>query len=404
MAKNELMPLKKGKASFTLIGKAKINDYTFDLDHEYDSGWTSNNMNIGIDCGDGNVVYAEMSGGYFPAKYNRDNKVYVHGVKVDDNGKNVDDYENTFTIDWDDRNDSSILETIGKGCFITVGIEKDEKGNTFYKDFLTEYDAVQYLSEHLADETVVNVKGVISYETDGEKVYIKKKINNIALSKAESDKFKATFVQTILLDDGSIGKPDKEKNTIPMSVYVVDYIGKPKINGQKIEVKKNFAIPVNMEFGIGENAELAAKQLSKFFKAKKNEIIEMTVEGNLIEGGSIVNITTDDIPDDIKELIEMGFYSEEEALAKCAVGNTSREKRMIITKPSITYIGEGDNRKPTVSRDDKKYKPTDLQFFSAYLATLDLDNPNDNNDNGANDDTDSSGNDEDVFMKMLEDL
>ena len=404
MAKNELMPLKKGKASFTLIGKAKINDYTFDLDHEYDSGWTSNNMNIGIDCGDGNIVYAEMSGGYFPAKYNRDNKVYVHGVKVDDNGKNVDDYENTFTIDWDDRNDSSILETIGKGCFITVGIEKDEKGNTFYKDFLTEYDAVQYLSEHLADETVVNVKGVIAYETDGEKVYIKKKINNIALSKAESDKFKATFVQTILLDDGSIGKPDKEKNTIPMSVYVVDYIGKPKINGQKIEVKKNFAIPVNMEFGIGENAELAAKQLSKFFKAKKNEIIEMTVEGNLIEGGSIVNITTDDIPDDIKELIEMGFYSEEEALAKCAVGNTSREKRMIITKPSITYIGEGDNRKPTVSRDDKKYKPSDLQFFSAYLATLDLDNPSDNNDNGVNDDTDSSGNDEDAFMKMLEDL
>ena len=404
MAKNELMPLKKGKASFTLIGKAKINDYTFDLDHEYDSGWTSNNMNIGIDCGDGNVVYAEMSGGYFPAKYNRDNKVYVHGVKVDDNGKNVDDYENTFTIDWDDRNDSSILETIGKGCFITVGIEKDEKGNTFYKDFLTEYDAVQYLSEHLVDETVVNVKGVISYETDGEKVYIKKKINNIALSKAESDKFKATFVQTILLDDGSIGKPDKEKNTIPMSVYVVDYIGKPKINGQKIEVKKYFAIPVNMEFGIGENAELAAKQLSKFFKAKKNEIIEMTVEGNLVEGGSIVNITTDDIPDDIKELIEMGFYSEEEALAKCAVGNTSREKRMIITKPSITYIGEGDNRKPTVSRDDKKYKPADLQFFSAYLATLDLDNPSDNNDNGVNDDTDSSGNDEDAFMKMLEDL
>lgn len=404
MAKNELMPLKKGKASFTLIGKAKINDYTFDLDHEYDSGWTSNNMNIGIDCGDGNVVYAEMSGGYFPAKYNRDNKVYVHGVKVDDNGKNVDDYENTFTIDWYDRNDSSILETIGKGCFITVGIEKDEKGNTFYKDFLTEYDAVQYLSEHLADETVVNVKGIISYETDGEKVYIKKKINNIALSKAESDKFKATFVQTILLDDGSIGKPDKDKNTIPMSVYVVDYIGKPKINGQKIEVKKNFAIPVNMEFGIGENAELAAKQLSKFFKAKKNEIIEMTVEGNLIEGGSIVNITTDDIPDDIKELIEMGFYSEEEALAKCAVGNTSREKRMIITKPSITYIGEGDNRKPTVSRDDKKYKPSDLQFFSAYLATLDLDNPSDNNDNGVNDDTDSSGNDEDAFMKMLEDL
>ena len=146
-----------------------------------------------------------------------------------------------------------------------------------------------------------------------------------------------------------------------------------------------------------------SKQLAKFFKAKKNEIIEMTVDGNLIEGGSIVNITADDIPDDIKELIELGLYTEEEALAKCAVGNT-REKRMIITKPSITYIGEGDDRKPTVSRDDKKYKPTDLQFFSAYLATLDLDNSSDNTDDSADNEVDSSGNDEDEFMKMLEDL
>lgn len=77
---------------------------------------------------------------------------------------------------------------------------------------------------------------------------------------------------------------------------------------------------------------------------------------------------------------------------------------MIITKPSITYIGEGDDRKPTVSRDDKKYKPTDLQFFSACLATLDLDNPSDNTDNSTDDETDSSSDDEDEFMKMLEGL
>lgn len=406
MAEKNITPLKKGKATFNLIGKVKVNDYTFDIDHEYDSGWTSNIMNIGVDCGNGNVVFAEMSSGYFPAKYKRDNKIYVHGVKQDENDKIVDDWDNTFTIDWDDRNNPVILETIGKSCFVTVGIEKDEKGNTFYKDFLTEYDAVQYLSEHLTDETLVNVKGDIAYETDGEKVYIKKKITNIALSKAEPDKFKATFTQTILLDDGSIGKPDKEKNTIPMSVYVVDYIGKPKINGQKIEVKQNFAIPINMEFNIGDKPELVSKQLAKFFKAKKNEIIEMTVDGNLVEGGSIVNITVDDFPDDIKELIELGLYTEEEALAKCAVGNTSREKRMIITKPSITYIGEGDDRKPTVSRDDKKYKPTDLQFFSAYLATLDLNDSSDNNNDNIqiDDDISTSDNYDDEFMKMLEDL
>ena len=399
MAKKELTPLKKGKANFTLIGKAKVNDYTFDLDHEYDSGWTSNIMNISVDCGNGNTVYAEMSGGYFPPKCKRDNLIYVHGIK-EENGKKTDDFDNTFTIDWDDRENKTILETIGQGCFITVGIEKDEKGNTFYKNFLTEYDAVQYLSEHLADDTTVNVKGVITYETDGEKVYIKKKINNIALSKAESEKYKATFTQTILLDDGSIGKPDKEKNTIAISAYVVDYIGKPKINNKKIEVKKNFAIPVNMEFAIGDDVELTSRQLSKLFKAKKNEIIEITVEGNLVEGGSIVNITLDDIPDDIKELIELGLYTEEEALTKCAVGNTSREKRMIILKPAITYVGEGETRKPTVSRDCKKYTPEDLVFFGSYLATLE---DNDAVDTEADVDNDSDEEDDDL-LSLLNDL
>lgn len=401
MAEKNTTVLKKGKATFNLIGKAKVNDYTFDLDHTYDSGWTSNIMNIGIDCGNGNIVFAEMSSGYFP---NKENKINVHGVKQDENNKTVDDYDNKFTIDWEDRNDKDILETIARGDFITIGIEKDEKGNTFYKSFITAYDAVEYLSEHLTDETVVNVKGNITYETDGERVYIKKKITSFVLSKCESDKYKATFTQTILLDDGSIGKPDKTKNTIPVSAYVIDYIGKPKINGKKIEVKQNFTIPVTYELEINENPELTARQITKLYKAKKNEIIEITIEGNLVEGGSIVNITADDIPDDIKELIELGLYTEEEALAKCAVGNTSREKRMIITKPAITYVGEGETRKPTASRDTKKYKPNDLSFFEAYLATLDLDNPSDNTDDSADNETNSSSDDEDEFMKMFEDL
>lgn len=371
--KDSKLGLNKGKAQFTLIGKAKVNDYTFDIDHEYQpSNWTSNILNLGVDCGNGNVVYAEMSGGYFPPKCKKDNVIYVHGVKEVD-GKKQDDYEDRFTIDWNDRFDEKILETVGKNCFITVGVEKTDKDKTFYKDFLSEYDAVAYLAETLKDDTTVIVKGNITYESNGEKVYVKKKITSIALSKAEPENFKATFTQTILLDDGSVGKPDKEKNTIPFSAYVVDYVGKPKINDKKIEVKKNFAFPVNFEFGIGDNAELASKQLSKFFKAKKNEIIEICVDGNIIEGAAIINITKDDLPDDIKELIELGLYTEEEALIKCAVGNTSREKRMIITKPTITYVGDGDDRKPTVATDRAKYKPEDIELYSTFLATLDTD-------------------------------
>ena len=67
MAKSkERKALKKGKAAFTLIGKAKITDKTFNLDNSYDSGWTDNQMYLGVDCGNGNMVYGEMRGGFFP--------------------------------------------------------------------------------------------------------------------------------------------------------------------------------------------------------------------------------------------------------------------------------------------------------------------------------------------------
>lgn len=71
MAKTkERKALKKGKAAFNLIGRVKVTDKTFNLDNSYDSGWTDNSMYVGVDCGNGNVVYAEMRSGFFPDKDN----------------------------------------------------------------------------------------------------------------------------------------------------------------------------------------------------------------------------------------------------------------------------------------------------------------------------------------------
>ena len=133
------------------------------------------------------------------------------------------------------------------------------------------------------------------------------------------------------------------------------------------------------EVAINDNPEITAKMLQKFFKAKKGKITEVTVTGNLVEGGATVAITEDDIPDDIKELIDMGLYSAEEAERKIAVGNNgNRERRMIILKPDIVYVGKDENRKPTVAFEDAKYDEDDLYFYEQALL-----------DAGANSDTDS---------------
>ena len=391
-------PLKKGKANFILIGEAKVNDYTFSMDNTYESSsWTDNKLNLGVDCGNGNTVYAEMSGGYFP---NVDSQIYVHGIKEDANGK-TEDFENRFSVDWEDRFDNDILETVADSCFITVGITKDDKDKIVYKKFLSGYDAVYYLSKHLENGMVVCIKGNMAYETDGEHTYIKKKITSITLSKAEPKDYKATFTQTILLDEHSVGKEiDKEKNTLNISAYCVDYIGKPKIDGKKIEVKKNFAIPVNFEYALDGDKDIVAKQLKTYFKAKKNEVIELTVLGNIVEGATIVNVTLDDIPDDIKELIELNYYTEEEALKACAVGNSSREKRMIIVKPTIAINGN-DKKIPTVAINKEKYNVNDLEFFNDYLASLDTD---DSDDNYETIEPTSDDDEDDDFMALLNDI
>lgn len=394
MAKTkERKALKKGKAAFNLIGRVKVTDKTFNLDNSYDSGWTDNSMYVGVDCGNGNTVYAEMRSGFFPDK---DNVIRAYSKdEKDDAGKSK-----SVEIAWEDRLDESLYDSISDSSFLTVGVEKDVKDKTVYKKFLTAYDAVEYLNEHLEDGMIVNVKGTIGYSEYEGNVSTKKEITSIVLSKIDDEAdFKATFSQTILVDSKSIGKKNDDNGTMELVAYVVDYVGKPKIDGEKIEVKKNVTYPKTFEVAINENPEITAKMLQRFFKPKKGKITEITVTGNLVEGGSTVNITEDDIPDDIKELIEMGLYSEEEAEKKIAVGNGNRERRMIIVKPDITYVGTGDDRKPTVAFEDGKYDEDDLYFYEQALLDAGAEPSSDDDTDSENEETSSE---DDDLLAMLE--
>lgn len=394
MAKEkERIALKKGRASFALIGKTKVTDKTFNLDHTYDSGWTDNSMYLGVDCGNGNTVYVEMRGGFFE---NKDSVIRAFSKdEKEDSGKSK-----MVEIAWEDRFDESLLDTIADSAFITVGIEKDVKNKTVYKKFLTAYDAVDYLNEHLEDDTIVNVKGNISYNEYEGNVSVKKEITSIVLSRVEDEAdFKATFTQTILLDSDSIGKVNKERGTVECNAYVVDYVGNPKIDGKKVEVKKNVSYPKTFEIAINENDKtITEKMLQKFFKAKKGKVTELTVLGNLVEGGSTTTITKDDFTEDIQELIEMGLYTEEEAEQKTAVGNGNREKRMIILKPDIIYVGQGDDRKPTVAFEPDKYTDDDLYFYEQALLDAGVSDLPFTDD----DDEDDDSSVDDDLMAMLE--
>lgn len=338
-------------SNFTLIGKPVINDYTFKIDERSDkSNWIYNALNLGLDCGEVHgTVYAEMMSGY---SEENENKVFAHGKKDDGS----DDFEKQIIVDWEDRFNDDVLEEIGDLSFITVGLEKTDKDKTFYNKFLSAYDAIAYIKEHLSEDMVVNVKGNLKYSTYNDVVQVRKNITSIVLSKADDpSKYAARFTQTILIDkdSASLKNIDKDKGIMYVDTRVLDYV--KEVNG--IEVKGQYPYNKQFEFEMDFSNEAACKKImEKLFKVKKG-ITQITFEGEFIEGGAVVTATWDDLPDDIKDFVEMGLYTEEEALAKCTA-NGNRERRMVLKKPQIKLVG--DDKTPVIQKFEERYEEEDL--------------------------------------------
>lgn len=338
-------------SNFTLIGEAKVNDYTFKIDeHSNKSSWIYNSMNLGIDCGEKfGTVFADLMGGY---SEDRENIIYVHGK--DENGN--DDFGQTFTVDWEDRLNDEVLESVGDLCFITVGLEKTTTGKTYYKNFLSAYDAIAYAQEHLEDGMVVNVRGRLQYGIYNDNVQVRKTIQSIVLSNVDdSSKYVARFTQSVLLDkdSASLKDVDKDKGVMYVNARVLNYL--KELNG--VEIRGQYPYNVTFEFPMDLTKPDTCKKIyEKLFKVKKN-VRQVTFEGEFVEGGAVVQTSWEDVPDDIKDLVEIGVYSKEEALQKCSA-NGSRERRMLLKKPHIKLVG--DDKTPVIQVFDDKYTEDEL--------------------------------------------
>lgn len=339
------------QSSFNLIGKPVINDYTFKIDEKSEkSNWIYNALNLGVDCGEKyGTVYAELMGGY---SAENENKIYAHAKKEDGS----DDFKQQIVVDWNDRFNESVLEDIGDLSFLTIGLEKTNEGKTFYQKFLSAYDAIAYIKEHLTENMVINVRGNLKYSEYNGNVQVRKNITSIALSKADDQsKYKATFTQSILIDkdSASLKEVDKDKGVMFVNARVLDYV--KEVNG--IEVRGQYPYKKQFEFAMNFENEKQCKTIyEKLFKVKK-DITQATFEGDFVEGGAVVTATWDDIPDEIKDLVDMGVYTKEEALAKCTA-NGSRERRMVLTKPMIKLVGE--EKTPVIQVFTERYNEDDL--------------------------------------------
>ena len=168
--------------------------------------------------------------------------------------------------------------------------------------------------------------------------------------------FKATFTQSFLIDkdSASLKDIDKDKGVMYVNTRVLDYV--KEING--VEIRGQYPYNKQFEFEFPNlNDEKQCKNIyDKLFKVKKG-VTQLTMEGVFIESGAVITATLDDLPDDIRDLVDMGVYTEEEACAKCTA-NGNRERRMVLKKPSVKLVG--DDKVPVLQKFEEKYTEEDL--------------------------------------------
>ena len=318
-------------SNFTIIGEAKISDFTFKLEQQSKrSSFVYNRMSLAIDSGERyGINYVNLMGGYDGG---------VDNYKISSYGKDKDnktDFSKKMEIDWNNRLDKDIVESVGDFSLITVALENKDDGKLYYRKFLSPYDAIEHIQQNLENGMVIRVTGKLTYKFYQDNVQISKDIKRIELYKATPDKYKATFTQSVLIDKYSAKLKkefiDKDKSTLLINTRVIDY---------NSEVKAKFPYEVEFEYKMDFSDEKKCKKtFDKLFKVKK-DITQINFEGEMLSGGNLVQATWEDIPDEIKELVECGIYTKEEALQACSTTGGHYE-RMVLTRPMIRKTGEG---------------------------------------------------------------
>lgn len=386
MASKTKKPLEKTgwSQSFVLVGNPCVTQYTFKIDERSQkSDWIYNGMNLDVDCGEKyGKVRCEMMGGYGA---DRDNVIFVHG-KTEDGS---DDFENSYTIDWEDRFDEDYLKDLGRLCFIEIGVEKDKDGNVVIQRFLSQYDAIKYLDEVLTDDMKIKVFGQLQYRSYMDQVQVRKNINRIYLAKDDEEK-NAEFTQTVLINKHSIGKVDNKKCSYPITGYILEkfkeYNGNDLTEGGKVRGGKFVPLFKGFEYAFNpdDDPEKIKKIIDILFKVKKG-ITQITYRGNFVEGGAVINTTYGDLPEDIRNLVDIGVYTLDDALAT-SVENKGKECRMLLKQPLIRMVGDEGSKVAQVQKFEEKYTEDDL--ILDYL--IKKEDPEDESDEDDKDTSDES--------------
>lgn len=343
---------KKGIRNFSVTGKLKLTNNTFNIDKQKEgSNYVYSNANLVLDYGQGNV-FCNLVGGHFVDK---DSTIYALGIKEED-GKIKTDYSKSIKVPFNKRFDEDTLKTISLESFTIFNIEKDADGKLISKKFLAKEDAVKYLQATLEDGMILNVSGDISFRVDEQgKTLFTLNIKRIYLNERENPVLHADFTMTVITDKDTYDTAEgiDENGMAEMNCYVAEYMKEYK------GVEKS-VVPLPFKFYLDtKNNENWKKIITEYFRPQSKYLAETTIEGSIVSVGNTQSVSLDDIPEDVKQFVELGLISADE-LAKIATNNNSLVQMMVFNRPRIT-IQDG---KMSIMSNKEKYEFAELEFLN----------------------------------------
>ena len=355
--------LKKTRNYFTAIGYARVNDLTFTIDKINNSNtYKYNKANLKLEFENNNSLYFESFDGY-SINTNGDyagSKIYV----------NNKDTNEMFNIDFEERNNEQILEMISPMNFKRVGIFKDANNKLDIKNFLSDYDMIQYLKDNLEDKTLVKITGVLQYNENNGNVYVRQVIKNLYVidELRSTDKIGCQFNQEIILTHDSIDMNDIKKRELNVNATIIEYCSNSKENKP---ITKQFAIALDKNKP--KEVTAMAMFIKNYLKPPKDVIRSINLKCKIENAVEETKLTEADITDDLKLLIDAGFMSIDDVLKSSSARTTSTSK-LYILEPIIIKNAQG---KLTIDYDDEKYK--DLVFTNVTFEEVPFDDDEEEN-------------------------
>lgn len=206
-------------------------------------------LTLSLNCGKDRLSFAKLKG---YASQGVERGFWVHSK---------DNFTQGFWAQYEERFDDKILDTISPNDYILVGLERATYANgepyTIYRRFLSAYEAVNYIYEHLQDKMELKVSGKIEYSIGVNGViYENKMINRIYLvnDTTKQDHY-CTFSERVLCTSATFANAE-ENGYYTLPVY-------SNINVRNAETKayETLAIP--------HNVYVSAVELPKWENIKK---------------------------------------------------------------------------------------------------------------------------------------